>query len=299
MPIPALYAIVVLIWGSTWFAISFQLGTVAEELSVAYRFALASICLFAYARLTGRAAAIPLRDYGLIIVMGMLMFSISYVMVYFGSSYIATGLVAVLFSLIVIFNGVLERVFYKTPIDRRLIAASAVGLIGTALVFWPEVADLGLEDQALLGIAWILGAVFIAALGNMAAISNTAHGWPIVVVNAHAMAWGAATSFLLAIVLQRPFSISLDPGYVASLAFLAIFGSSIAFGCFLALLKQIGSARASYTSVLFPIVALLISTLFEGYQWSVAALAGVVLILTGNWLALSRVPARRDTNNKV
>ena len=292
MPVVALYAIVVLIWGSTWFAITFQLGDVAEELSVAYRFALASVCLFVYARMTGRPLALPRSGYLLIVVMGVLMFSLSYVLVYFGSSLIATGLIAVLYSLIVIFNGLLERFFYKTPIDRRLVIASAVGLSGTALVFWPEVADLHFGDQAILGITWTVASVFIASLGNMAAISNTRHGWPIVVVNAHAMAWGAATSLLIAVFLDRPFNFSLAPGYIGSLVFLAVFGSCIAFGCFLALMKQIGSARASYASVLFPIIALLISTLFEGYQWSAAAMGGVALILAGNWLALSRAPAR-------
>ena len=294
MPVVLLYSIVVLIWGSTWFAISFQLGEVAIELSVAYRFGLASICLFVYARLTGRSLRLPLPDYGPVAIMGVLMFSISYVLVYVGSGFIATGLVAVLYSLIVIFNGVLERVFYGTAIDRRLVAASAVGLTGTALVFWPEVANLDIGDQALIGITWTVASVFVASLGNMAAIRNTRHGWPIVVVNAHAMAWGAATSVLAAIVLGRPFSFSLDPGYVSSLLFLAVFGSSIAFGCFLALIRQIGSARASYASVLFPIIALGISTLFEGYRWTAVAMVGVALILSGNWLALSRAPARRD-----
>lgn len=298
MPIAVLYTIVVLIWGSTWFAITFQLGVVAEELSVAYRFGLASVCLFAYARLTGQPLGLPRSDYLLVVVMGMLLFSLSYVLVYFGSSLIATGLIAVLYSLIVIFNGLLERFFYKTPIDRRLLVASAVGLSGTALVFWPEVSGLDFGDQAILGITWTIASVFVAALGNMAAISNTRHGWPIVVVNAHAMAWGAATSLLIAVALHRPFNFSLEAGYVGSLLFLAIFGSCIAFGCFLALIRQIGSARASYASVLFPIIALLISTLFEGYEWSAAAIAGVALIFTGNWLALSRAPARQDTGKQ-
>ena len=298
MPVAALYATVVLIWGTTWFAIEFQLGTVAEELSVAYRFAIASACLFAYARATGRDLAVPPRDYGLIVVMGALMFSISYVLVYIGTGYITSGLVAVLYSLIVIFNGGLERVFYGTPVDRRLVAASFVGLSGTALVFWPEVATLDLADRTVLGIAWTVASVFVAALGNMAAIGNTRRGMPIVVVNAHAMAWGAGASLLIAMVLDRPISFSLAPGYVASLAFLAIFGSSIAFGCFLALIKQVGSARASYASVLFPIVALLVSTLFEGYRWTPEAIGGVGLILTGNWLALTRMPTRQHNTNK-
>lgn len=302
MSLLSLYATVVLIWGSTWFAITFQLGPVAEELSVAYRFAIASACLFGYAAATGRSLGIPTRHYLPIVGMGVLMFSISYILVYIGSGYITTGLVAVLYSLIVLFNGVLERLFYGTPLDRRLIVAAMTGLSGTALVFWPEVAALTLEDRAFLGIAWVVTSVAIAALGNMAAIANTRRGWPIVTVNAHAMAWGALTSLTIALVLGRDIRFALTAEYVLSLAFLAIFGSCIAFGCFLALIKRIGSARASYASVLFPVVALAISTAFEGYRWTAIGAAGVALIMSGNWLALSRMPGRTaisETNHKV
>lgn len=285
---------VVLIWGSTWFAITFQLGEVAEELSVAYRFAIASLCLFVYAAASKQSLRIPPRNYWPIVVMGILMFSVSYVLVYFGSGYITTGLVAVLYSLIVLFNGILERLFYGTPLDRRLLLASATGLAGTGLVFWPEVASLTFEDKAFVGITWTITSVFIAALGNMAAIANTRRAWPIVTVNAHAMAWGALTSFAIAVVLERDLRFATNPEYVLSLAFLSIFGSCVAFGCFLGLIKRIGSARASYASVLFPVVALAISTLFEGYRWSAAGALGVTLILSGNWLALSRMPARGD-----
>ena len=297
MPISALYAIVVLIWGSTWFAIRFQLGDVAEELSVAYRFAIASICLFAYARIRGDKLSLPRTDYWAVILMGSLMFSISYVLVYFGSNFITTGLVAVLFSLIVVCNGVLERFFYGTPLDARLILAAAVGLAGTAFVFWPEVSGTQMAAGAPVGILFTLASVFVAALGNMAAIRATRQGWSVVVINAHSMAWGALLSLVIALVLERPINFSPTAGYVTSLLFLAIFGSSIAFGCFLVLLKQLGSARSSYVSVVFPIVALSISTVFEDYRWTTAAVTGVLLILAGNWLALTRAPARPDTNN--
>lgn len=297
MPVYALYATVVLIWGSTWFAIRFQLGDVAEELSVAYRFAIASACLFAYARIRGDSISLPRTNYWAVIVMGALMFSISYVLVYFGSNFITTGLVAVLFSLIVICNGVLERLFFRTPLDARLVMAAIVGLTGTAFVFWPEVSGTEMAAGAPLGILFTLASVFVAALGNMAAIRATRQGWPVVVINAHGMAWGALLSLVIAIILERPINFSPTPGYVTSLLFLAIFGSSIAFGCFLVLLKQLGSARSSYVSVVFPIVALTISTLFEDYRWTAAAVTGVFLILAGNWLALTRAPARPDTNN--
>ena len=294
MPVPVLYAIVVLVWGSTWFAIKFQLGSVAEEMSVAYRFALAAICLFTIAGAQGRGLAIARSLYPFVIAQGMLMFSIAYVLVYFSSNYVTTGLIALLYSLIVIFNGALERLFYGTPFDARLAAASCVGLTGTALVFWPEVSSLSLENDVVIGIFWVLISVFIAALGNMAAIRNTSRGIPVILINAHGMLWGAGLTLLLGLMLGRPVSFSFEWTYLTSLIYLAVIGSCVAFGCFMALLKQIGAARASYASVLFPVVALLISTAFEDYRWTPAALAGVALILGGNWLALSRVPARNS-----
>jgi drug/metabolite transporter (DMT)-like permease len=292
LPIPVLYAIVVLIWGSTWYAIKLQLGPVAEELSVAYRFGLAGLCLVMFAVFSGRSMHIARAHYPLVVLQGCLMFSVAYVLVYLGSGYITTGLVAVLYSLIVIFNGIFEWLIYRTPFDRRLLLASIVGLAGTAAVFWPEVARISLSDSVVKGIAWTVGSIVVAALGNMAAIRNTGRGIPVLLINAHGMLWGAGLSFLTALLLGRPLRFSLDPQYVGSLVYLAVLGSSLVFGCYMALLQRVGAARASYASVLFPIVALLISTVFEDYGWSPAAIIGVILILAGNWLALSRIPAR-------
>jgi drug/metabolite transporter (DMT)-like permease len=131
--------------------------------------------------------------------------------------------------------------------------------------------------------------VVIASLGNMAAILNTARNLPVTAVNAHAMAWGAVSSLIISLIMGQSISFSFEPEYVLSLIYLAVLGSAIAFGAYLALLRLIGSARAAYTSVLFPIVALLISTIFEDYQWTIPAAVGVVLIVAGNWLALTKI----------
>ncbi len=289
MRIVLLYATVVLIWGSTWAAIPYQLGVVAEEVSVAYRFAIGSAVLFIYAALSGRSLRVPGPGYATIVLMGMLMFSGSYLFVYHGSAYITSGLVAVVFSLIVVANGLGERVFFRTPFDRRLAFASLFGVTGIALLFWPEVSRFDLADRTITGVLFVLASVLIATLGNMAAIVNTGRDWSVVAVNAHAMAWGAATSAAVAALTGHSFDFSFEAGYVLSLAYLSLFGSSIAFVCYLALLRSIGAARAAYTSVLFPPVALLISTFVEDYRWSAMAVAGMLLILTGNWLALSNV----------
>ena len=136
--------------------------------------------------------------------------------------------------------------------------------------------------------------MLIASLGNMAAIRNIGSGKGLVAINAHAMGWGALTSIVLALILGRPFAFSFEPAYLWSLTFLSVFGSAIAFACLLALMSKIGSARAAYTSVLFPIVALSWSTMLEGYQWTLPAFAGIATAMIGNWLALSRVPKRQS-----
>ena len=288
MQVAILYASVVLIWGSTWLAITYQIGVVAEEVSVAYRFALGSVSLFIYAALSRRKVHIPWDSYGYVVLMGILMFSISYLFVYHGAAYIPSGLVAVIFSLIVVTNALFERVFFKTRFEGRLLFASLLGVIGVVLIFWPEISRFSLQDQAMMGVLLVMMSVLIASLGNMTAIINTNRGLPVVAVNAHAMAWGALFSAAVAVLFGRPFNFLFEFEYIASLAYLSVFGSAIAFGCYLALLRTIGSTRASYSSVLFPIVALLISTFVEDYQWSTMAVAGIVFIIAGNWLALTK-----------
>lgn len=289
MRVLILYAIVVLIWGSTWAAIPYQLGVVAEELSVAYRFALGSLLLFAYAKATGRVISMPRTTYPYILVMGSMMFSAGYLFIYYAAAYITSGLVAVVFSLIVVSNALYERVFFATRVEPRMLLATGFGIGGMTLMFWPEVAEFSLQDDTIIGVILVLISVMLASFGTMAAIVCTRQNHSVITVNAHAMAWGAVTSVLVALTMQRPIVLSTEPSYLWSLAYLAIFGSAVAFGCFLALLRLIGSARAAYTSVLYPLVALLISTLVEDYQWSVLALAGISLIVTGNWLALTNI----------
>lgn len=295
MQVIALYALVVLIWGSTWAAIPYQLGVVAAEFSVAYRFGIAAVALYAYAALSRRGLRLPAATLPMVFLQGALLFSLNYFLVYYGTARITSGLVAVLFSGIVISNAIFERLFFRTPVDARLLAAGALGLAGIAMIFWPEVSAISLADDTIVGILLVLASVVTASLGNMTAVVNsTRRGLPVIAVNAHAMAFAAVLSFLIAISLGRKIDFSAEPGYVLSLAYLAIFGSAIAFGGYLALIRRIGPARAAYSSVLFPVVALTISTLIEGYQWTVLAGGGIMLTLAGNWLILS---GRSKTKN--
>ena len=260
---------------------------VAEELSVAYRFGIAALLLYGYALLSRRQIRIPSSAIGFVVLQGTFLFSLNYFLVYYGTAHIASGLVAVLFTTIVFFNAVFERLFFKTAIDARLLFAGVLGLSGIAMIFWPEVSTISREDDAVAGIVLVLSATVVASLGNMSAVVNTRRNLPVVAVNAHAMAWSALLSFGIAVGLGREISFSFEKGYVISLGLLAVFGSAIAFGCYLALIRRIGAARASYSTVLFPIVALAISTAIEGYQWTGVAAVGIILTLAGNWLILS------------
>jgi len=219
---------------------------------------------------------------------GTLLFCLNYFLMYYGTARVTTGLIAVLFSSIVWFNAIFERLFFKTAIDSHLVIAGILGLSGIVMIFWPEVGVVSFEDDTVVGIAFVMLGTVIASLGNMTAVINTGRGFSVIVVNAHAMACAALLSLLIAACLGREFVFSTEKAYLLSLAYLALFGSAIAFGCYLALIHRIGAARAAYTSVLFPVVALAISTVIEGYQWTTIAAVGIMLTLMGNWLILSR-----------
>ncbi len=283
-----LYASVVLIWGTTWAAIPYQLGTVPVALSIGYRFVLAAVVLYGYAAITRRRLLIPLATLPMVLLQGVLLFCANYVLIYHAAIYVSSGLIAVLFSLIVIMNAGFGRVFFGTEIDPKLLLAGLIGTAGVALMFLPELASPGQRGGILLGIALVVAGTVSASLGNMTAVVNTARQLPVVAVNAHGMLFGGLLSIGVCVIQGEPFSFSFETGYVVSLLYLAVFGSAIAFGAYIALLRRIGPARAAYSSVLFPVVALLAATWLEDYRWSIAAGLGILLTLIGNWLALGQ-----------
>ncbi len=288
MPTPVVYALVVLIWGTTWYTIKFQLGVVAPEISLVYRFGLAAICVFIYARATGSPLKLSWRDHRFVALQGATLFCLNYWMTYLSTQYLTSGLVAVLFTSIIFFNLVNSRVVFGSPIERPVLVAAGVGVLGVALLFLPELQaalhDRGIAQGALLA----LGATYVASLGNMAAMRNTQGGLPVVTVNAYGMAYGAIGLAVIAAIRGTPLAFDPRWPYVLSLLYLSLAGTSLAFGLYLALLKRIGVARAAYTSVLFPVVALTVSTLFESYQWSLPAILGLAVLVAGNALALGR-----------
>ena len=278
----------VLIWGSTWLAIKYQLAIVPPAVSVVWRFGLSAAILLGYAKWKRLNLSFSARQHGLIASVGLTLFGINYIAVYISELYLASGLVAVVFSLIAIFNIVLMRMFYGTPIEAAGLFGAVLGVAGVVLVFWPEVQQFSVNGNGLRGLGLALFATIVASLGSIAATRTHRAGIQVVPMSAWAMMYGAIFVALYVLVTGERFSFDYSFAYVASLLYLALFGSVLAFGAYLTLMGRIGAGRAGYTSVAIPIVALLLSTLFEHLQWQATMAAGIVLCVAGNVLVLMR-----------
>ena len=281
-----LYLVTVLVWGSTWIAIEYQLGTVAPEVSVFYRYLLAAALLFAWCRVRGLKLRFGVRAHASFILLGTLLFSVNYILAYNAQHYITSALSALAFSTMVWMNIINARVIFGTRVGWRVIAGSSLGVAGIALLFLPQIGDFSLTDATFYGASLAVLGAFLASLGNMVSQSAQNDRLPVVQTNAWAMFYGALLTAAIACWQGREFSFDLTPGYVISLAYLTLFGSIIAFGSYLTLLGRIGAHKAGYAMVMFPLVALVISVLFEDLQLSQSILAGVVLVLAGNVLIL-------------
>jgi drug/metabolite transporter (DMT)-like permease len=274
------------IWGTTWLAIKFQLGVVPPEVSVGWRFGLASILLLSFCLLR----RIPLRfgasDHGRLLLLGLLLFGINYVLTYRSEQYLTSGLVSVLFALVVFWNLLGARLFFGTVAPRAVIVGAILGVAGVGFLFWPEVVDVRAGNSQRLGMVLATSASLISSAGNLYSQRLFSRGIAVIPGTALAMGYAALAVIGYCAVTRLPFTFDPRPGYVLSLCYLALFGSVTAFVSFLTLLKRIGAGRSGYTSAVIPLVAMIVSNVFEGYRWTAAALTGMALVLAGTVLVL-------------
>jgi len=283
-----LYIITIVVWGSTFLAIKYQLGSVDPMVSVVYRFGLASSILMLYCYFKGLNLKFSLKEHFFMALLGILLFSVNYWLVYVAELYLTSGLVAVLFSAIVFLNIANGAIFLGTAIEKKMVAGAVVGIIGIIMIFMPEINSFDLSDKGALGLFIGCISVLLASFGNITSARNTKHNIPVLQANAFSMAYGTILMALIAIILSKEFTFAFSFAYISSLVYLSVFGSIIAFGCYLTLIGSIGADKASYTIMLVPVISLLLSSWFEGYVWNVSAIAGLFLVLAGNFLALSK-----------
>ena len=279
------FAVVTLIWGSTWSVIRTQLGVVPPAWSVAYRFLLAAAIMIGFCMMTGRRLRLSAAGHRFALLVGLLQFAGNFNAVYQSERYLPSGLVAVVFALLVVANAGFARVFLGTPITRQFALGAALGVAGVAAMFAPDLTRGGGRD-VLIGIGFVVLGVISASLANVLQATQRGRALPLEATLATAMLYGGLIDAAAAWLSSGPPVFDARAAYVAGLVYLASAASVVAFSLYYALIRTVGPGSAAYTGVLIPLVALALSTVFEGYRWTWLAAAGALLALTGLVVAL-------------
>lgn len=288
------FAIVTLIWGSTWLVIRDQISVVPASWSVTYRFLLAGLAMLAFARAKGERVRLDAAGWLFAMAVGTLQFVLNFNFVYRAEAFITSGLVAVVFALLLVPNALLARLFLGQRLGRQLLVGSGIAMAGVALLFVHEVrSDPHGPATALTGIGWTLLAILSASCANVLQATRTAKRYPMLPTLAVAMLIGAGLDAVFAFLTVGPPVVEMRIGYLLGILYLALFASALAFPLYYGVLRVIGPAKAAYSSVIVPVIAMLLSTLFENYRWSPLAAGGAALAGAGLVVALTaRRPVR-------
>lgn len=281
-----LYVATVFGWSTSWLAIKAQLGTVAPEVSVAWRFVIAGAVMWGWVLVTGARRRFGPRDHLGFLALGAFLFSTNFALFYHGSRPLPSGLVSVVFSLASVFNIAMAAVRTGRAPDGRVLAGGLLGFAGIAALFWPELSRTAFDGATLTGLGLCAAGTLVFCTGNQISAVAQARGVPLVPSTAWGMTYGAALLLGYAVLTGLPLEIDPNPGYLIGLVWLAVFSSVVAFWAYLTLVGRIGPGRAGYATVIFPVFALLISTVVEDYRWTAAAFVGIALVMAGNILVL-------------
>ncbi|GJL44945.1 membrane protein [Citrobacter farmeri] len=286
-----LYCLVVVIWGTTWIAIYLQQGPVAAPVSIFWRFAVATALMMIIMLARGKLRSLSLRDHLFCLLQGSCVFCFNFWCFYTAAAWINTGLESVIFSMAVLFNAVNSFFFFGQKPPLRFYCAAALGLTGIVTLFWHDLMSSGFSGSSLLGIGLSALGTYGFSLGNMISLRHQKKGLEVMTTNSWAMLYGTLLIATIALLRGDNFTPQWTFSYLGALLYLAVFGSVVAFGAYFTLVGRIGPSNAAYSTLLFPLVALSFSTVYEGYSWQMNAVAGLVLILVGNLVMFARPPA--------
>ncbi len=293
-----LYTTATLIWGSTWLGIKLQLTQVPPILSVGYRFCLASIILLVYCIFTNKNLVFSRRDHIFMAVQGFSLFGLGYIMSYLATSYLTSGLVAVIFSTILMWNILNLKLFMRQPVAWRAFSGGILGLGGICIVFWHDLSAFT-ATRGLIGLIIALVGAYLASIGNVVGSHNAKSGVPVTQANGYGMAYGSLLCIAIHFGSGGEFAIDWTFGYLGPMLYLTVFGSVVAFGCYMLLIGRIGADYAAFVMLLMPIVALVLSTIFEEYRWSASAVYGVIIVLFGNLIILTPAATLKKAYRKI
>ncbi len=283
-----LYIMVVVIWGTTWIAIVMQQGIVPVTVSVFWRFIIAALVMLVLLSLSGRLRRISLRDHLFCLLQGCCVFGFNFFCFYHAAAWISSGLESVIFSMAVLFNAVNSLLFFGQRPHANVLPAALLGVGGIIALFWHDLTATQLAPSLLMGIGLSVLGTYGFSLGNMISARHQRHGLEILSTNSYAMLYGALIMGAISLASGDSFMPELTLRYLGSLIYLAIFGSVIGFGAYFTLVGRIGASQAAYATLLFPLVALTLSTWYEGYVWHANAVIGLLMILLGNYVMFAR-----------
>jgi drug/metabolite transporter (DMT)-like permease len=279
-------AVTAVIWGTTWFAITLQLGVVDPIASLVYRFGLASALLFAWCALRGERLALTPAQHRAAVGIGLFTFAIDYALTYWAEALVVSAVVAVLFASLAFVNLVLFRLMLGVREPRSAWFATTLGVCGVGLISWEELAQARLGGDALIGLGLAFAAVLAAAIGNVCDRHADMAVAPLAVSTAWSMAYGTVLLALYALVTRRTWAFDPRASYVLSLLYLAVMGSVVAFLLYFTVARSRGYGTAAYIMALTPLLAMSMSARFEGKSWSAMGLGGVTLVLLGQWMLM-------------
>ncbi|HEY3985535.1 DMT family transporter [Cedecea sp.] len=283
-----LYILVVVIWGTTWIAIYMQQGVVSVPVSIFWRFAVAAVVMLVVLLALGRLKRIGLKDHLFCVLQGACVFGFNFFCFYHAAAYISSGLESVIFSMAVLFNAFNNLLFFRKKPSPRVLPAAALGIAGIIALFWHDLVATQMAPSLLIGIGLSALGTFGFSLGNMISARHQSRGLETLSTNTYAMFYGTAIMGVVALASGESFMPDFTSRYIGSLLYLAIFGSVIAFGAYFTLVGRIGASQAAYSTLLFPLVALSLSTVYEGYVWHANAVLGLVMILLGNLVMFAK-----------
>lgn len=287
-----LYMLVVVIWGTTWIAIAAQQGVVSAEVSIFWRFLISAAILWGFLLYRGKWQHFTVKDHLFCMLQGLCVFGLNFLCFYTAVAYVNSGLESVIFSMAVLFNAINSRIFFSTPISSRFYPAAILGFSGMVALFWQDISATTFQAETFFGIGLCMLGTLGFSFGNMVSTRHQRKGLDVFTTNAYGMSYGVIFMALLALIQGQNFMPAFEPKFIMAVLYLAVFGSVVGFSAYFLLVGKIGAGKAAYSTLLFPLIALSISTFWEGYVWSVSAILGVILILLGNFIFFAKLPAR-------
>ena len=283
-----LFIATLLCWGPTWYVIKFQLGTVDPMVSVFYRFFLASLIILLACVIKKLPLKFSLKEHFYIAVLGILLFNVNYVIFYLSTQYLISGFVALCFSSILFMNVINNIIFHKNLPNIKTILGGTIGTMGLIFIFFDEISNFTFSNMTSYGIFLGIIATYFASLGNLVSAHTSKINLPVVPVTGYGMLYGSISLLIFLLITKTPFNFEYSLKYNLSLVYLSEFVSVFGFSLYLSLIKKIGSNDAAYVAIIMPLIALLVSTLFEELMWNVNLVIGAIMIIFGNILILKK-----------